>query len=344
MPLYDYARDASPGQTNGQGITAFGGTWTVATPLGSGAAPAAVGAQGAPTTAPMTISSPRIPNGSVIPTDYVCTDEQGMNKSPQLLFSNIPSNAQSLVLKVDDPDAPNGYNATGNYPQAIVHWLLYNMAPTTSGIPEGAASPPGTAGASYDGTPNYQGPCPPMGTHRYFFRLYALNGPISPGVTPIPTAVPPNTASSWPDVMSAMAGKVVACATLVGIRASGPNQPTGNPALPAPPVDNLCPTQPINNVRPSGGFIPPFYFDRGSAPHPDGPPSGAWLFTEGFAVGPPLNRTAQTESSFLRRDERSLSCVRCAPFGRSHPPARLFFRGGSAPHPDRAVIGQFALH
>jgi Raf kinase inhibitor-like YbhB/YbcL family protein len=240
MPLYNYARDTSPGQTNGQGITAFGGTWTVATPLGSGAAPVAVGTQGAPTSAPMTISSTAFPNGSAIPAvPYACSDLGGSDKNPPLVFSNVPNNAQSLVLKVDDPDAPNGYNASGNYPQAIVHWLLYNIDPTTSSIPVGAAAPPGTAGLSYDGKAVYEGPCPPAGTHRYFFRLYALNGPIS---------LMPNTSPTWPNVMTAMAGKVTACATLVGTVSSVPGQQPSNPALPAPPFDSLCPTQPVSNL------------------------------------------------------------------------------------------------
>jgi Raf kinase inhibitor-like YbhB/YbcL family protein len=232
MPLYNFARDTSPGQTNGQGITAFGGTWTLATPFGSGVATTA-GAQGAPTNAPMTISSSGFPNGSAIPAiPYACSDLGGSDKNPPLAVSNVPNNAQRLVLKVDDPDAPNGYNAAGNYPQAIVHWLLYNVDSTTSSIPAGAAPPPGTAGLSYSGKAVYEGPCPPEGTHRYVFRLYALNSPIS---------LAPNTPPTWPNVMIAMAGKVIACATLVGTVSSEPGTPANNPALPAPPVDGLCP-------------------------------------------------------------------------------------------------------
>jgi Raf kinase inhibitor-like YbhB/YbcL family protein len=200
-------------------------------------------AQGAPTISPFSITSPTLPNGSGILQRYACRDEGGSNISPPLAFSSVPNNAQSLVLKVDDPDAPNGYNAVGNSPQAVVHWLLYNMDPMTSGIQEGASPPPGSAGASYDGTTTYQGPCPPQGTHRYFFRLYALNSPVS---------LARNASPTWTNVMTAMTGKVVACATLVGTYASGQNQQPNNQVLPAPPVDNLCPTQLLSpNAQPS---------------------------------------------------------------------------------------------
>ncbi|MDP3963509.1 MAG: YbhB/YbcL family Raf kinase inhibitor-like protein [bacterium] len=89
----------------------------------------------------------------------------GDNINPPLQFSVIPQGAKSLVLICDDPDASGG---------TWTHWTVWNMPPDTTEITEGMP-PPGIEGLTGFGRPGYGGPCPPSGTHRYFFRLYALD-------------------------------------------------------------------------------------------------------------------------------------------------------------------------
>jgi Raf kinase inhibitor-like YbhB/YbcL family protein len=113
--------------------------------------------------ASMTISSPAFGNCQMIPKIYTC---DGQNINPPLLFSNIPQNAKSLALIVDDPDAPTG---------TWVHWIIFNMLPTTTKIAPISVPTGSTLGTTSFGEPGYGGPCPPSGTHRYFFKLYALN-------------------------------------------------------------------------------------------------------------------------------------------------------------------------
>lgn len=111
----------------------------------------------------MKISSLAFSDSQIIPKQYTC---DGENISPPLKFEDVPSNARSLVLIVDDPDAPG---------KTWVHWVLYNIDPKTEKIEENS-SPSGAAlGLSDFGELGYGGPCPPSGTHRYFFKLYALN-------------------------------------------------------------------------------------------------------------------------------------------------------------------------
>jgi Raf kinase inhibitor-like YbhB/YbcL family protein len=106
------------------------------------------------------LSSPALKSGDTIPEEYTC---DGENVNPPLEIGDIPPGAQSLVLLVDDPDAPRG-NWT--------HWLVYDI-PLIHTIEEDSV--PGTVGLNDFGNTNYDGPCPPIGTHRYFFRLYALD-------------------------------------------------------------------------------------------------------------------------------------------------------------------------
>jgi Raf kinase inhibitor-like YbhB/YbcL family protein len=108
----------------------------------------------------LTLSSAAFLDGEHIPDKYTC---DGENISPQLQIGNIPEGTQSLALIVEDPDAPNG---------TWTHWLLWDM-PVLHTIMEGEA--PGTQGKNDFGKNNYGGPCPPNGTHRYYFRLYALS-------------------------------------------------------------------------------------------------------------------------------------------------------------------------
>ncbi len=120
----------------------------------------------------LTLRSPAFDNGGEIPSRYTC---EGDDIAPQLLWDGVPANTRSLVLIVDDPDAPDP-----KAPQMTwVHWVLYNIPPNTTSLPEGAGKgelPAGTAEGLNDWRrTGYGGPCPPIGRHRYFFKLYALN-------------------------------------------------------------------------------------------------------------------------------------------------------------------------
>jgi Raf kinase inhibitor-like YbhB/YbcL family protein len=120
----------------------------------------------------LTISSPAFSSGENIPITFTC---DGRDISPALQFSGLPAAARSLVLIVDDPDAPDPKAPRMTW----VHWLLYNMPPATVGLAENVSAnglPPGTREGLNDWHGNgYGGPCPPIGRHRYFFKLYALD-------------------------------------------------------------------------------------------------------------------------------------------------------------------------
>ncbi len=100
-------------------------------------------------------------NGDNIPKKYTC---DGQDISPALKVNDVPATAKSLVLIVDDPDAPRG---------TWTHWTVWNIPPTTKDIPEGAKL--GVEGITDFGTIGYGGPCPPSGSHTYRFKLYALD-------------------------------------------------------------------------------------------------------------------------------------------------------------------------
>ncbi|MBI1934040.1 YbhB/YbcL family Raf kinase inhibitor-like protein [Candidatus Peregrinibacteria bacterium] len=111
----------------------------------------------------MKISSPAFIHNQSIPSLYTC---DGANRSPPLKISGVPVEAKSLVLVNDDPDAPAG---------TWVHWLLWNIDPKTKEISEGVPPPEAIEGTTSFRKTGYGGPCPPSGTHRYFFKLYALD-------------------------------------------------------------------------------------------------------------------------------------------------------------------------
>lgn len=113
----------------------------------------------------MKIESSAFSFGNPIPIKYTC---DGENVSPPLNFTDIPSNTKSLVLIMDDVDAPAG---------VFTHWIIYNLAADTGGIKE--AEKAGTAGKNTFGQNKYGGPCPGSGEHRYYFRLYALDTDLS---------------------------------------------------------------------------------------------------------------------------------------------------------------------
>jgi hypothetical protein len=108
------------------------------------------------------VTSSAFQEGGNIPSKFTC---DGSNSSPPLQISGVPSEAKSLVLIADDPDAPGGL---------FTHWLVWNIPPQTNSIAAGSA-PKGVHGANDFGKSDYGGPCPPPGTHRYSFKIFALD-------------------------------------------------------------------------------------------------------------------------------------------------------------------------
>jgi len=111
----------------------------------------------------MKISSPAFENNESIPSKYTC---EGENINPPLLIENVPSETKSLVLIVDDPDAPRG---------TFIHWVVFNIPPQTKLIEENSIPEGALLGKNDANDSQYYGPCPPSGKHRYFFHLYALD-------------------------------------------------------------------------------------------------------------------------------------------------------------------------
>jgi Raf kinase inhibitor-like YbhB/YbcL family protein len=149
---------------------------------------------------PLTLTSAAFTAGGNIPSRYTC---QGTDRSPPLEWSGVPAGTKSLVLIVDDPDAPDPAAPRMTW----VHWVLYNLPPACNGLPEGVTHLP--AGA-LEGTNDwkragYGGPCPPIGRHRYFHKLYALD-------CVLPDLGRPTKAR----LEKAMHGHIVAQAELIG--------------------------------------------------------------------------------------------------------------------------------
>jgi Raf kinase inhibitor-like YbhB/YbcL family protein len=142
----------------------------------------------------MKITSKAFEHEQEIPANYTC---KGENINPEIHFADIPDKTKSLVLIVEDPDAPHGM---------WVHWVLYNMSPNVKFIAEN--SKPGNAieGTTSFGSKGYGGPCPPSGTHRYFFRLYALDEKLD---------IPPEMADK-DMVEEAMKNHILAQAEIMG--------------------------------------------------------------------------------------------------------------------------------
>lgn len=148
------------------------------------------------------ITSPAFSDGAPMPAKFTC---EGQDLSPPLAWSGVPDGTESLVLIVDDPDAPDPKAPRMTW----VHWVLYDLPPSTTGLAEGiktGALPPGTkVGLNDWKRADFGGPCPPIGRHRYFHKLYALDTKLS-GLSK-PTKA---------DVEAAMRGHVLAEAQLVG--------------------------------------------------------------------------------------------------------------------------------
>jgi len=117
-----------------------------------------------------TLTSAAFAHQGAIPTKYTC---EGADVSPPLSWTGLPPGTKSLALIVDDPDAPDPAAPKMTW----VHWVLYNLPPTANGLPEGASVLPAGAlqGLNDWQRTGYGGPCPPIGRHRYFFKLYALD-------------------------------------------------------------------------------------------------------------------------------------------------------------------------
>jgi Raf kinase inhibitor-like YbhB/YbcL family protein len=148
----------------------------------------------------LSLSSPAFPDGAAIPAKYTC---EGEDTSPPLAWSGVPDGTKSLVLIVDDPDAPDP-----NAPRKVwVHWVLYNLSPDAKGLGEGVKTLPQDTRVGLNDWKRaaYGGPCPPIGRHRYFHKLYALN------------VVLPNLGQATKSkVEGAMQGHILAEAQLVG--------------------------------------------------------------------------------------------------------------------------------
>jgi Raf kinase inhibitor-like YbhB/YbcL family protein len=120
----------------------------------------------------MEIKSSAFENNGIIPSKYSCDN---VNISPPLEFSNIPENTKSIALICDDPDAPS---------KVWVHWVIYDLPPNTKNLDEGIPknkilSNGARQGINDFGKIGYDGPCPPSGIHRYFFKVYALDTKIN---------------------------------------------------------------------------------------------------------------------------------------------------------------------
>ena len=111
----------------------------------------------------ISITSPFFHAGGDIPAKFTCN---GTNVSPELQISSVPNEAKSLVLIVDDPDAPRGL---------FTHWIVWNVDSKTTRVAENSSPTAGVQGINDFGKRNYGGPCPPSGMHRYFFKIFALD-------------------------------------------------------------------------------------------------------------------------------------------------------------------------
>jgi Raf kinase inhibitor-like YbhB/YbcL family protein len=111
----------------------------------------------------ISVTTPAFQAGGDVAAKFTCN---GANVNPELRINGVPSEAKSLVLIVDDPDAPRGL---------FTHWIVWNIDPKATDIGENSAPAGGIQGTNDFGKRNYGGPCPPSGTHRYFFKIYALD-------------------------------------------------------------------------------------------------------------------------------------------------------------------------
>ena len=150
----------------------------------------------------LTLSSPAFAHQGAIPAEYTCDDA---DTSPELRWSGAPAGTRSFALIVDDPDAPDPKAPKMTY----VHWVLYNLPADCAGLPKGVPAqqlPHGTHEGLNDWKrAGYGGPCPPIGRHRYFHKLYALDA-----------VLPDLGKATKAQLLKAMEGRVLAQAELLG--------------------------------------------------------------------------------------------------------------------------------
>ncbi|HEY0845036.1 MAG TPA: YbhB/YbcL family Raf kinase inhibitor-like protein [Noviherbaspirillum sp.] len=155
------------------------------------------------TTMSLKLTSSAFEAGQLIPAVHTC---EGNDTSPPLSWSGLPPDTKSLALIVDDPDAPDPAAPQRTW----VHWVVYNIPASATGLPTDVRDrdlPPGARIGSNDWRrAAYGGPCPPIGKHRYFFKLYALD-------TVLPDLGKPNKAS----LEKAMDGHILASTELIGL-------------------------------------------------------------------------------------------------------------------------------
>lgn len=149
--------------------------------------------------ASLTVTSPAFKDKERIPAKYTC---EGENINPPIQVTDIPAGTKSFVLIIEDPDAPGA---------TFDHWVMWNIPPDGS-IQENSA--PGVQGSNSSGQNSYKGPCPPSGTHRYFFKIYALDTvlDLSPG-------------SDKKAVEKAMKDHVLSDGSLLGLYEKKPAEP-----------------------------------------------------------------------------------------------------------------------
>ena len=140
----------------------------------------------------LSIKSPAFQHNSPIPKKYSC---DGQDTNPPITIEGAPKETKSFALIVDDPDAPGG---------TFDHWVVWNIPAATNKIPEN--SKPGAEGLNGARHQGYMGPCPPSGTHRYFFKVYALDTELSLGAK-----------STKKDLEKTMQGHTVAKGELIGL-------------------------------------------------------------------------------------------------------------------------------
>lgn len=146
-----------------------------------------------PTTIAMKFTSPAFEHNSPIPSLYTC---DGRNLNPPLQCADYPAGTKSLAIIMDDPDAPSG---------DFVHWTVWNIPPALDCFQTGVAPTGAAEGMTDFGKPGYGGPCPPSGTHRYHFRLYALD-----------TMLDLPTTTTKPVLLKAMEGHILGQALFIG--------------------------------------------------------------------------------------------------------------------------------
>jgi Raf kinase inhibitor-like YbhB/YbcL family protein len=146
----------------------------------------------------MKVTSSAFSNGGKIPKKYTCDDA---DLNPPLRIENLPKGAKAVALIMEDPDAPS---------RVWTHWVVWNIDPKATEIRENSIPQSGVQGTNDFGNAKYGGPCPPSGTHRYYFRVYALDGPLTLAASATKSALE-----------KAMAGHIVAKGSLMGTYSHG---------------------------------------------------------------------------------------------------------------------------